>query len=368
MKRKKVLAVLIISVAAILAIVILSFISESRSQKLPATVSSSKVIISSEVDGTISKYYVSAMQEVKAGELLAEISNTKLESKLVILRKEKEKFEELINSAAKGDILQSELNTLEEDVEKYRIELEDARQVISKVNEKLTVMEQRYQNSKKRYDANLRLHESGILNNADFEKASKEFWEVHAEYQELKGDSLTAAQTVRSSQNIINLLQARKKIMGSNKDLLASKHMLDMKELEADLNDLEAEVKSLKVYAPVSGIVTDLNFRPGEMVEQGSAIAEIADLNNVWIMAYGTSLSRHKVKAGQKVRIYGDSKRKLSGSVISVSPVMEKVRSLSTTFETINTYTKIEIKLDDSREALRYITPGERLFVRVYFN
>jgi multidrug resistance efflux pump len=368
MKRKKVLTVLIASLTGILGIVVFSYISEVHSQKLPATVSSSKVIVSSEVDGVIARYYVSAMQEVKANDLIAEISNVRLQTRLDILRKEKRKYEELIDSAARGDILQSELNTLEEDIEKYRIELEEARQAIGKINEKLKVMEQRYRNSKTLYEANLRLHESGILNNADFEKAGKEFWEVHAEYQELKGDSLTAAQTVRSSRNIINLLKARKKILGSNNDLLASKHMLDMKELEADLNDLEAEVKSLKVYAPVSGIVTDLNLRPGEMVEPGIAIAEIADLNNVWIMAYGTSLSRQKVKPGQQVRIYSGSSKKLRGRVVSVSPVMEKVRSLSTTFETANTYTKIEIRFDDAAEALKHITPGERLFVRVYFN
>jgi HlyD family secretion protein len=149
--------------------------------------------------------------------------------------------------------------------------------------------------------------------------------------------------------------------------MLASKHIIDLNEVEADLNDLQEEIKNLNIYSPIDGIITDLNYRAGEKIDIGDVVAEIADLSNIWITAYGSSSSRQKVKIGQKVRVFCDCKEKLWGEVVTVSPVMEKVKALSTSYETVNTYTKIEIKLINISEALKYITPGERIFVRIYF-
>ena len=46
---------------------------------------------------------------------------------------------------------------------------------------------------------------------------------------------------------------------------------------------------------------------------------------------------------------------------------MDRVSSLATQFETVSSYTKIKISLDNDRDAVDNLTPGERLFVRVYF-
>jgi SPX domain protein involved in polyphosphate accumulation len=51
----------------------------------------------------------------------------------------------------------------------------------------------------------------------------------------------------------------------------------------------------------------------------------------------------------------------------SLVPVMEKVKALSSTFETVNTYSRIVIDFVDPANAMKVITPGERLFVRIQF-
>lgn len=367
MKKKKILYILVLSILVLAITVIASYIIESKSQKLPAMVVSDKVFVSSEVDGILNQYLVTSMQEVTKNTLIAEVDNSKLSFKLETLKNEKKKYEELIQSAKSGDYLKTELYKLDEDIQDNTIDMEEAKQEINKVLEKLQFMNELYTSSKKKYDANVKLYDKGILSASDFNKAADDYWDVQKEYFELKADSLVAAETIKSSRNIIRLLQARKDILSNNVDILASKNLIDLNEVEADINDLQEEIKSLKVFSPINGIVTDLNYRPGEKIDKGDVIAEIADLSNVWIIAYGTSSIRQKVEVGQKARIYCGTNKKIWGKVATVSPVMEKVKSLSSTFETINTYIRMEIKFDNMDEALKYVTPGERLFVRIYF-
>lgn len=367
MKKKKIRNILIFSLIVIFVIIVISYIIESRSQKLPAVVRSDKVFVSSETDGVLKEYFVSSMQEVTKTDLVAEVENSKLPFKLESLKNEKRKYDEMISSAQSGDYLNSELYELDEDIQNNKIDMEEAKLEIAKINEKLLFMQDRYKSSKIKYDASKKLYDKGILNNSDFEKASKDFWNVHDDYYDLKSDSLVAFETVKASQKIIDLLEARKNILSTNADILAGKYLLDLNEVEADINDLEEEIKNLKVYSPIDGIVTDINYRPGEKIDKGDVLVEIADLSNVWIIAYGTSTSRHKIKVGQRARIICGCKNKIWGKVVTVSPVMEKVKSLSSSFETVNTYTKIEISFDNMEQALSFITPGERLFVRIYF-
>ncbi len=367
MKQNKVRLVLFLSLLALLLTAVASFFLESRSQKLPAVVNSDKVIVSSEADGVLRSYAVSSMQKVEKGALIGTVDNSKLPFKLQTLKKEKQKYDDLIASAKSGDFLNTELYELDEEIEKNKAELESARQDLKRVKTNLDIMQGRYEAARQTYEANKKLFDKGILNTSDFEKASQNFWDVQNDYSELQRDSLVSAESVKSSQNIIQLLEARKKILSGNADLLASKSLIDINSVEADINDLEEEIKSMNIYAPVSGVVTDINYLPGEKVAKGDILAEIADLSHVWVIAYGTSSSRHKVKVGQKVRIYSNNGKKINGKVVTVSPVMEKVKSLSSSFETINTYIKIEISFDDMAAAMQSVTPGERLFVRIFF-
>jgi multidrug resistance efflux pump len=368
MKKQKVLSVMLLSLVVITLICILSYHIEARSQKLPALISSDKIIVCSAVDGLLKSYGVTSMQKVEKNGLIAEITNSRLPYKLETLKKEKAKYEELINSAHSGDFLKTELYGLDEDIQANQTDLEKAKLSIKKTNEKLILMRDRFNSGQKKYEADRTLYNQGILGNTDFDKATKDFWDVNKEYTELRNDSLTALQIMKSSQNIINLLLARKKILSNNVDMLAAKYLIDLNSVDADINDLEQEVKNFHIYSPISGVVTDINYLPGENIDKGDVVAEIADLSHVWVIAYGMSSASHRIKSGQKVRILCDAKHKLWGTVSTVSPVMEKVKSLSSSFETANTYVKIEVNFINMGDALKYITPGERLFIRIYFH
>lgn len=358
---------MIMSLVVIVVTMIISYIIESGSQKLPAVIRSDKVFMSAEVNGVLKEYSVTSMQKVQKNDPIAEIENAKLPLQLQTMQKEVRKYEEMIASAQGGDYLNIELLKLEEDIQNTRIDLEEARLEIKKIIDKLDFMEQRHIVTKKQYEANKKLYSNGLINNSDFEKVSDDYWKVHEDYFDLKGDSLIAYETMQTSQLIINTLNARKKILSQNTNMLSSKYFIDLNDIILDINELQEEINNLKIFSPITGIVTDINYRPGEGIDKGDVLVEIADLSNVWIIAYGDSKSSQRVKVGQKVRIFCSCSKKIWGKVVTVSPVMERVKSLSNSFETVNTYTKIEINFADQQEALKYITPGERLFVRIFF-
>ena len=74
-----------------------------------------------------------------------------------------------------------------------------------------------------------------------------------------------------------------------------------------------------------------------------------------------------KITKGMKVKVYCTNEKKISGKIESISPIMDRISSLSTKFETVNSYTKIEISLDNNEDAANNLSPGERLFIRVFF-
>ncbi|PKN71135.1 MAG: hypothetical protein CVU50_10415 [Candidatus Cloacimonetes bacterium HGW-Cloacimonetes-3] len=367
MKKQRVLFILILSIVVLTLTIITSFFVESRSQKLPAVIFSEKVIISSRVEGVIKSYSVSSMQEVKQNDPIAIVANSRLLVKLETLRKERDKYVELINSAKTGDYLKTEVYDLEHDIQKNRKDMEAAKVELDNIREKYVYLNERFALGSKKYIAARKMYDNALLSQSDFEKEVKSYRDVQNEQSELKADSLVAIETIKSSQNIINLLQARSSIISSNVNILAAEYVIDLNDVDAKIKDLEEDIKSLQVYSPIAGIVTDINYLPGENVNKGDVIAEIADLSKVWVIAYGSSFSRLKVKVGQKVKINCGDGEKIWGKVVTISPVMEKVKSLSSSFETNNTYTKIEIQFDSLEEAMRYVTPGERLFVRIYF-
>ncbi|HNX01864.1 MAG TPA: efflux RND transporter periplasmic adaptor subunit, partial [Candidatus Cloacimonadota bacterium] len=318
MKKRKILTVLILCVVVLAVITALSYVIEAHSQKLPAVVSSEKVIVSSEVDGLMKSYAVASMQKVNQNDLIAEISNTKIPYKLETLKKEKQKYEELINSAHSGDFLKNEVYDIDKSIQSNQSDLDKAQTDYGKTCDKLQVMRDRFNNSLKQFQAEKNLYNQGIINTSEFDKASREYWDVNKEYTELKSDSISAQQMIKTSLNIRNLLQARKNIMTNNVDILASKYILDLNDVEADINDLQQEVNNFRIHSPISGVVTDINYLPGEKIDRGDDIAEIADLSKIWITAYGSSSSSHQIHPGQRVRVMCSRNKNIMGTVSTV--------------------------------------------------
>jgi len=363
--KQKIHIIFLISLVVIMTTVIISYQIEENSQKLPAVVRAEKIFVSTIAEGSMGEYPITTMQTVEAGDVIAVLENTSLPFKLQTLLQKKDKYEALILSAKSGDQLTIEVNKLEEDILDNRLELSETELEIRAIIQKLEITEAITQNAERQFDAQKELFAKELISTTEFQSAADDFNDRTADYYQLRNDSLYAAHKIIKLNSIIDMLSSQKKMISNNVSLLASDYMFDLDKVNSEIFDLEEDIKNLTVKAPVSGVVTDINYRPGEEVDRGDVIAEIADLSNIWITAYGNSFSRHNIEVGNSVTIYCENGEKVFGEVSSVSPMMEKVKSLSSTFETTNAFAKVDVIFDDMQKAQQSLTPGERLFVRI---
>jgi HlyD family secretion protein len=79
------------------------------------------------------------------------------------------------------------------------------------------------------------------------------------------------------------------------------------KQAQAQLAEAQANRKDLVVRAPFTGTVTTRSAEPGEVVQAGTAIVTLLDLNKVYLRGFVPEGQIGKVKIGQPARIYLDS-------------------------------------------------------------
>jgi multidrug resistance efflux pump len=367
MKNQNIRRIIVVSLLVMAIAVIISLVLEMRWQKLPAVVKADKVIVSSRVEGVVQSYETLPMHAIQKGAPLAKMVNQRLASKLQALEHERSTYIALIEHARQGGDQQLELLKCAQEKQKALESKSEAEGELQTVLVRLAATRERYNDAHTTCQAHKELYNNGVLSLGDYEKASKQYWDIHELYHTLRGDSVIYEAAVKHAVELIQILTTKERLLRQSKDDQLAKYQLKRDELDHTIEDVELQIANLTLVSPINGIVTDLSKRPGEEAERGDVIAEISDLDNIWITAYGNSFSTKKIQPGNKVKIYGNNGEHLSGVVRTISPVMEKVKALSSTFETVNAYSRIVIDFVDPANAMKVITPGERLFVRIQF-
>ncbi len=366
-KSNKVILIMITTIVFIAATIVVSFIIESKSQKLPAVVKTATISLRTQVAGSFLSYHVAPNSKVKKGQLIASLQNEQLQLKLSSLESEKENLLTILESYEDGAHLDLELNKIEKDIIEENNSLLELQEDLTTVNIEIIEYEKNLTVLERHFNSYKTLIEQNLISNEEFAKVSEDYFKVVTDYKSNKAKAISLENRIESATSLIANLNEKKQLVRKNNTLLNSKYQGDLDKINSELAELKAEIAELEIYSPIDGYLTDVSLMGGELVEKGDEIAEVSDLKRVWIMAYGNSVTSKKMPVGNQVVIYAAKNKELTGKVFSVSPIMDKVKSLSSSFETVNTYTKIEIKLDDLDEALKYITPGERLFVRVSY-
>jgi Cu(I)/Ag(I) efflux system membrane fusion protein len=119
-------------------------------------------------------------------------------------------------------------------------------------------------------------------------------------------------------------------VPGSTTDLIAASRrrlqLLDISEQQIDDIIRTGRVRrTLTLYAPVSGIVTDKKVIQGQAIMAGAALFTIVDLSNVWIdvQLREADASAVRVGTGADVQVAGLPERTLKGTVAFVYPMLD---------------------------------------------
>ena len=230
------------------------------------------------------------------------------------------------------------LAKLEKDVEDAEKELDDAKEALKDAKEKqLTVLSE---NSSIISDAQSK---ENAYNLAKFAVQSQEKTIENLEDSiEKANDSYNSS--VKSYDNLVATQESALESVKSNKEISSLTSSTDMEQAQVDL--YEEQLEKIMVKAPISGIVTSVNFDNGDTYKAGPIVI-IQDCSEYEIEAYVGEYDISDIIEGQKVLIKTDATRdeELEGIVDFISPTGIKAG-------TDTTY-KIRIKLNNKNDRLR---------------
>jgi len=214
-----------------------------------------EVNVAARLTGRVDRLAVSEGQEVKRGELLAEIGAAELEARLAQARAS--------GLAAQRQVAQAEQS------------LGATRELLAQSEAELVRAESDWQSYRRLVDE---------------EVVSRNFFtRVEAEYKATRAGRESSRLKVREAEAAV--LSARASAEAAREQA---------REIQANLDEA-------KLISPISGVVTTKVAQQGEVVQAGSPIAILVDLTDLHLKVYLTETQVGRVKLGDEARIYTDA-------------------------------------------------------------
>jgi RND family efflux transporter MFP subunit len=252
--------------------------------------SDTEVKVTAQRSGRVSEIEVVEGDEVKKGELIAELDPAE-----ALINRKKARA-----SLARARAVRQEL---EASYEAFEAEVGAA---IERTEAQLDDVRQRHERLKELYD-------KGFVSKTEFDAAKTEYDVARAEHE-----SALAG-------------KARLRAMKSEAEAQAQ----GVREAEEALRLAELDYEYSFLRSPIEGIVTSLPVKLGERLQAGSLVAELIALESLYAEAFVDEADVGKVRLGQDVYVTMDAypKRELRGTVYMISPVVLGERHETRTFE-----------------------------------
>ena len=273
----------------------------SRDLVLVGTVDSNQVIVSAQVEGRIQKLLVDEGTPVKAGDLIAVLDPSELQTQEAAAAANIASMENKVAEMEHTE--RSTSGSTSSDVANARAKLSSAKAQLLQAKAALD----RTESDSRRM---IELAKVGVQSEQD---------RVQAE------TNLQAAQaTVQAQQELVNAAEAdlssaiaRTQQANAAKSTVQSTEA-DLKNAVAQKNQAAVRLGYTNVYAPVTGTVSVRAARQGEVVNIGAPIVTIVDLTDTWVRAAIPETYADHIGYGDMMRV------RLPGGTITTGKVFFK--------------------------------------------
>lgn len=279
--KKRVLIPIIIGIIALISIGAIVNASYYESTE-DAYVETHTVSVAPKVSGQVIKMYVTDNQQVKEGDLVAEIDPRDYSAKL-------------------GEVSAKYESTL--------LKQKNAKAVFNAADSQIQL-------AKRNLDRYTELYNSGAASKLEYDNAKTSY------------DNALA-----------NLTQAKESLLSKENNRVAD---ADLKELTAKKQQANLALSYTKIYAPQSGSVANKTIEKGAFVSTGQPLFTIVP-NNVWIVANFKENQLRHMKIGQDVEIKVDTypDKIFKGKVDSIQRISGAKSSLFPPENAVGSFVKI---------------------------
>ena len=303
--------------------------------QLTGIVMGTDAIVSPLVQGRLEKLLVDEGSSVKAGELIAEIDPTELEtvrdSAAANIRTLQARVQQSATQQAMSD---AQTKAAEQQA---TANLTAANAALEQAKATLALDQVTYQRDQG-------LFEKGVVAAQDRDNAKRDLDVAQAN---VKGSE----DQVHAAEAQVAVSQAnRKQVEVQQSDVIATK--AQVAQAVAQRNQAATQLGYTKVYAPMDGVVSVRVARQGEVVQAGGPIVTILDIDHLWVETDVEESLISLIQFGQTVRIKMPSGEIVNGQVYfkGVENDYATQRDVSRTKRDIKTFSiKISIPNPDRR-------------------
>ncbi len=242
---------------------------------------------------------------------------------------------------------------------RQKVQIDEAAVGVSKSDLALTLAGTRKQELKASQQAMLDAQADFKEKQLDNDRAQRLYAkdEVSAQDRDLAATALKRAQaTFKAAQQRYNEAEE-----GSRKEDIAIAEA-NLKEAKADLGLSRIDLGYTVLHAPFTGVITVRQAELGEVMESGTPVVTLADLDHIWLRAYVAETDLGRIHWGQDATITTDSYpgKQYHGRISFISPDAEFTpKSVQTYQERVTLVYRIKIDIDNPNHELKPGMPAD---------
>lgn len=260
------------------------------------TIEADEIIISSEVSGKIIDIKVQEGQNISIGTEIAQLDTTDLEIQL-----EKAQASLDIANASLEEILNGSRSE----------EIKNATAGLKNIEALLEGAKKNYDYRVSKYEDLVELYKNGAVSEQELKDSEALMDDSETNFKSLQ-------QQYESAKSKLDLL------LNGSSDESIKQAEANVRLAEAEIKNIKNQIDKRKIIAPHEGIIETVNFNKGEIITAGGNIANIVDLENLWVKIYIPERELHRVSLGDKVNITSNHLNKdIEGMITYISSEAE---------------------------------------------
>lgn len=336
------------------------FQGHTQELRLPGTVETQEVRLSSRVGGRVTKVLVSEAQIVEPGQPIVELDMPELDAQRAQLAAQKAAAQAVLERLKNGP-REEEKAAAKAAVEAAKARLERMQhgyraEEIEQARQELQALDAELQNAQQELNRERTL----LAKNASTMQA---YDAANSRYQKLLAQASAAsakAKMMESGYRPEEIAESKADVarLQANYDLLlAGTRPEEIAEAEAKIAEFQAKIEETDVkrrertvYAPERAIVEVLAVRPGDIVAPNQAVALVLRADDLWVKAYVSEIDLGRIRLGQKVQVTCDAfpSQRFNGEITYIASASEFTpRNIQTIDERRHQVFGFKVRVDD---------------------
>lgn len=300
------------------------------------TVKGTEVTVSSKMAGNVETLAIKEGQAVNPGDLIARISSKEIEARVEQAKAQvdasKNQLKEIEASirAVNASLEQAEANLkfIKED-SFHRIHQAEAARARAEAD--INDAESQWRLAKKDYERYSELLKGGFIARRQFEEVEAKLRSSEARLDASKKaleEAKAAMERAEASTLEVKAKEKEYKGLLDERERIKATYETAKNHVDgavARLKEIEATLKDAEIRAPSRGTVINKLVEQGELVSEGTPVARLIDLTDIYVKVYIPEKDIGKVRLGNPARIYADAfpSRFFEGTIIEVSQQAE---------------------------------------------